>query len=310
MTINDNIRTLRLKKRLSQESLGEMLGVSGQAVSKWEQGITSPDISLIPALAECFGVTIDSLFDGTCSRKYPGYGSERNELLAIYTSEDGTDEDFRLAKDAFDEVILSGKATTEDYNSYAILHRVRANRDNRLALYYYRRAISEGNDHRDEHWMSAHQMITNLFADMGRVEAAVKEHRKWVDEESDCAWAYVSYSYALERAGRMDEAWEALREALRLEPEDFNVRTAAGDMCAQKGQYDEAIVHWDKAYELNPLSISCLFSKAEMFASIGENDKAIAQFEEILVWLEEHGYNMDEEGKHPRRRIEQLRNNK
>ena len=308
MTINDNIRTLRLKKRLSQENLGEMLGVSGQAVSKWEQGITSPDISLIPALAECFGVTIDSLFDGTCSRKYPGYGSERNELLALYTSESGTDEDFRLAKDAFDEVILSGKATTEDYNSYAILHRVRANRDNKLALYYYRRAISEGNEHRDEHWMSAHQMITNLFADMGRVEVAVKEHRKWVDEEPDCAWAYVSYSYALERAGRLNEAWDVLSEALRLDSEDFNVRTAAGDMCAQRGQYDEAIVHWDKAYELNSLSISCLFSKAEMFASMGEKEKAIKQFEEILVWLEEHGFNMELESVYPLQRIEQIKN--
>lgn len=40
ITINDNIRTLRLKKRLSQERLGELLGVSGQAVSKWEQGVS------------------------------------------------------------------------------------------------------------------------------------------------------------------------------------------------------------------------------------------------------------------------------
>ena len=60
MTMNENIKTLRLQKRLSQEALGELLGVSAQAVSKWEQGLTSPDISLLPALAECFGVTIDS----------------------------------------------------------------------------------------------------------------------------------------------------------------------------------------------------------------------------------------------------------
>lgn len=38
MTISDNIRSLRLKKRLSQEKLEELLNVSGQAVSKWEQG--------------------------------------------------------------------------------------------------------------------------------------------------------------------------------------------------------------------------------------------------------------------------------
>lgn len=39
MTLNENIRNLRLEKKLSQEKLGELLGVSAQAVSKWEQGI-------------------------------------------------------------------------------------------------------------------------------------------------------------------------------------------------------------------------------------------------------------------------------
>jgi len=62
MTLNTNIRSLRLQKSLSQEALGEQLGVTAQAVSKWEQGITSPDISLLPHLAACFGVTIDCLF--------------------------------------------------------------------------------------------------------------------------------------------------------------------------------------------------------------------------------------------------------
>ena len=40
MTLNNNIRSLRLQKRLSQEALGEQLGVTAQAVSKWEQGVS------------------------------------------------------------------------------------------------------------------------------------------------------------------------------------------------------------------------------------------------------------------------------
>ena len=307
MTINDNIRALRLKKRLSQEKLGELLGVSGQAVSKWEQGITSPDISLVPVIAECFGVTIDSLFEGTHARKYPGYRCERGELLARYTSEEGTEEDFRQAEAVFREVILNGKANTDDYLSYGILHRVRASRDHEIALYYYRRAIEVGNDHRDPEWMAAHQSITNLLVSTGRVEEAVQEQRRWREEEPECAWARVSYSYALERAGRLNEAWEEMEEALKLDADDGNVQTRAGDLCALLGRYEEAVVHWDKAYEVMPTSISCLFSKAEMFASIGETDKAITQFEEILTWLEEHGYNMELEGIHPRRRIEELK---
>jgi len=81
----------------------------------------------------------------------------------------------------------------------------------------------------------------------------------------------------------------------------------AGDLFAKAGRQEEAIAHWDKAYALDPTCISCLFSKAEMFAAIGQNESAIAEFENILQWLETHGYNMEIEGEHPRRRIEQLR---
>ena len=81
MTINENIRALRLKNRLSQEKLGELLGVSGQAVSKWEQTLTSPDISLLPMLAEVFGVTIDALFEGVQVRKFPGYQGKKASYL-------------------------------------------------------------------------------------------------------------------------------------------------------------------------------------------------------------------------------------
>lgn len=306
MTMNEKIKNLRLQKRLSQESLGELLGVSAQAVSKWEQGITSPDISLVPIIADCFGVTIDSLFEGMSKRRFPGYGGERQELLAIYESSEGTDEDFKRAADAYSEVILSGKAEAEDYLYYGILHRVRAHRDIEKALYYYRRAIAESKDKHDLQWMAAHQTLTNLLVDLGRVEEAVEEHRKWCEEEPDMAWAHVSYSYALDRAGRLDKAWQELEIALRLDPKDMNVLTAAGDLCARLGRYDEAIVYWDSVSK-DSTSISHLFSKAEMLAKIGEKEKAIRQYEEILEWLEDQGYNMELESVYPLRRIEELK---
>jgi len=306
MTINQNIRKLRLQKHLSQERLGELLGVSGQAVSKWEQGITSPDITLLPIIAECFGVTIDSLFSEASTRKYPGYGSERAELLSLYDSS-GKEEDFRRAAEAYSELILNGKASTEDYISYGILHRMRAAKDTQIALHYYRRAIAEGNDHRDLQWMTAHQLITHLLEDQGQLEEAIAEHKAWRDAEPECAWALVSYSHALERAGRLDEAWTELERALLLDPDDVNVQTSAGDILSQLGRCEEAVIHWDKAYELDPTCISCKFSKAEMFAANGENDRAIAQFEEILDWLTNRGYNMELEAAYPLSRIEQLR---
>lgn len=307
MTVNNNIRALRIENKLSQEALGTILGVTGQAVSKWEQGISSPDISLLPVIAEYFGVTIDSLFQGATARCYPGYGSERNELLAAYTSEEGTDADFSRAEEAYRERIMRGSATTEDYVSYGILYRVRASRDISTALRYFRLAISEGNDQRDLQWMAAHQCITNLLESIGKINEAVEERHKWCEAEPDCAWAYVSYAYALKRAGQLEQAYDAIQKALSIDENDLNVQTAAGDLLAEAGQYDRAIAHWDRAFELDPTCISCKFSKAEMYAAVGQNDKAITEFENILAWLKDHGYNMKIEGVYPLRRIEQLR---
>ena len=307
MSINSTIRVLRMQKHISQESLGELLGISGQAVSKWEQGLTSPDISLLPMIADCFGVTIDSLFRGVPSRKYPGYGTERSELYAAYTSEQGTDADFCKAENAYAELILSGKATAEDYICYGLLHRKRASRDEEIALHAFKRAIAEGDGQRDMQWMHAHQALTNLLCDLGRTAEAVDMQRKWCTEEPDCAWAHVSCAYALDKADQLNEACEEIEKALLLSEQDVNAHTLAGDLFAKAGRCDKAIAHWDRAFALDESCISSLFSKAEMFASLGQNEKAIAQFEEILAWLESHGYNMALESAYPLRRIEELR---
>ena len=63
-TIGKRIAGLRKDKGLKQEALADMLGVSGQAVSKWENDQTCPDISLLPQLANMPGVTVDELLTG------------------------------------------------------------------------------------------------------------------------------------------------------------------------------------------------------------------------------------------------------
>lgn len=61
--LGNKIKELRKAKNISQEILAEYLGVSFQAVSKWENEAGLPDVSLIPAIASFFEVTTDELFD-------------------------------------------------------------------------------------------------------------------------------------------------------------------------------------------------------------------------------------------------------
>ncbi|MCX4355697.1 MAG: helix-turn-helix domain-containing protein [Oscillospiraceae bacterium] len=71
-TIGENIRAFRKQNGLTQEELAGRLGVTYQAVSKWEHGTTAPDISLLPGLAAVFGTSIDALM---------GYAAEGVGLL-------------------------------------------------------------------------------------------------------------------------------------------------------------------------------------------------------------------------------------
>ena len=61
LKIGENIRKYRRERELSQEMLAERLGVSFQAVSKWERGETYPDVTLLPAIANFFRVSVDAL---------------------------------------------------------------------------------------------------------------------------------------------------------------------------------------------------------------------------------------------------------
>lgn len=63
VNMGGKIRQLRKQKNISQEVLAQALGVSFQAVSKWENAAAMPDVAMIPAIASFFGVSTDELFD-------------------------------------------------------------------------------------------------------------------------------------------------------------------------------------------------------------------------------------------------------
>ena len=72
LDLGNNIRQLRRRDKRTQEALAEALGVTSQAVSRWEAGGSYPDMNLIPSIANFFGVTIDELF---------GYHNERENRI-------------------------------------------------------------------------------------------------------------------------------------------------------------------------------------------------------------------------------------
>jgi len=72
LTLGDKIKELRKRDGRKQEELANALGVTNQAVSRWENDGSYPDIEMIPAIANYFGITIDELF---------GYDNDREKKI-------------------------------------------------------------------------------------------------------------------------------------------------------------------------------------------------------------------------------------
>ena len=94
MTLGRRIAHLRKQQALTQEALSERLNITAQAVSKWENDLSCPDIMTLPRLAELLGVTTDTLLTGAPSAHAPeARAAKKPEELVVciqIVSDDGT----------------------------------------------------------------------------------------------------------------------------------------------------------------------------------------------------------------------------
>ena len=86
--LSASIAELRKSAGMTQGALAEKLGVTFQAVSKWENGLAMPDITFLPRLSEIFGVTVDSLF-GLAAPRAPKEESGPAKARVLDWDDDG-----------------------------------------------------------------------------------------------------------------------------------------------------------------------------------------------------------------------------
>ena len=98
--IGQNVKRLRGEMGITQQQLGDALGIGFQAVSKWECGFNIPDISIIPAIADFFEVLIDELF----MEKVVAYRHKAECLLSVYEADSSCEDNFQKANRAYEEL--------------------------------------------------------------------------------------------------------------------------------------------------------------------------------------------------------------
>ena len=88
MSFAENLQNIRKNNHLSQEELAEMLGVSRQAVSKWELGEGYPEVEKLLILSNKLNVSLDSLMGGSIPKNEPR-GSSRSGIIRIVSPNEG-----------------------------------------------------------------------------------------------------------------------------------------------------------------------------------------------------------------------------
>ncbi len=317
MELGTQIKTLRLQRGVTQEVLAEQLGVSPQAVSKWEREAALPDIQLLPAISAYFGVTIDALFALSDETRM-----ERIQNMLW---------DERVLDPAVVEVdraFLLEKARREPDNGRP--HELLSDLENHLADEHRARAAQYARDSlaRDPMSKGAHDELVHAMG--GRLaDWCYTNHReliRWyegfLEKNPDCRGGYMWLLDQLIDDGRLEEAKAWLG---RMEPVDGTFRTplyrgliaqAAGDregamaiweqMCrdwpgewsvwwsmgdvmARAGRYGEAKENYRRAFELQPEPkyVDSLESIAQVCQLEGDIPGAVAALEEEAALLAE-----------------------
>jgi transcriptional regulator with XRE-family HTH domain len=110
-TIGQNIARLRKEKGITQEQLAEICNVSPQAVSKWENDNSCPDVTLLKLLARTFGVSVDELLDdgeGPITKLAEVDGAKA-KLLKIRVLDDGNKVTVNLPVALFELLLMNNE---------------------------------------------------------------------------------------------------------------------------------------------------------------------------------------------------------
>ena len=137
-TIGKRISENRRRLALTQEGLAEKLGVTAQAVSKWECDASCPDITLLPLIAEIFSITTDELLTGKAPRtvKYQkaGEGKPCREMsirITVYSGDDTVKVNVPMpiaeaaVRAGLDIAAVYGKASMSNVNLEEVIQLVR-----------------------------------------------------------------------------------------------------------------------------------------------------------------------------------------
>ena len=278
MDIGNRIRKFRYKASLTQEQLAEKLGVSAQAVSKWENSAAMPDIVLLPELAEIFGVSIDELFDLTAEQKLRRIENRmemQDELLP---------DVFREYEEFLREQMEGGEHKQKATGLLAHLYHHRIESFARKAAFYAREAIRMAPEKKDCQWILQKAEGSAAWDwNTANHSRTIDFYKKVIEEDSIEPQTPLPYFYLIDNLiadHRTKEAAEYLKRFAQL-PAHRPFMVPVYEAAIALAEFDErkADAIMEKALEDFARETAMLFEAAQYYARKCDYEKAIYYYE-------------------------------
>lgn len=315
MELGKKIKQLRLNKGVTQEALANALGVTYQAVSRWENETTMPDISLLPQISVFFGVSIDELFEFTEESQYERIENMLNEKSSL------TDMEFDNAKCFLEKQIAKENENINALKLLAWLYSHHAKSSNVQAVEYAKRALqlgdtsksmnnilrdAYGSPHTDWNYRNRHELIAFYYEHLkmhpndmrayryllpalvadGRTDEA-KEVIEKIRTLEKPELLFVFDAMILRREGKAKEAENLLNDMTKQFPDSWYTWAIVADFNADDCKYDDAISCYEKSFELHevPRFTDSLEAIAHIYEIKGEYQKSISTYHRIIDLL-------------------------
>lgn len=332
------IRQLRLSRGLTQEDLGNELGVSPQAVSKWESGTTMPDIQLLPEIAVLFGVSIDELFSMTDESRMDRIDNMLSHVRFL------PEKDFEDAERFLKEKRLEDAHKARATLLLASLYVKRAREYQDIAAPLAREALLLNPDKKlahntifdaegvpchdwneDNRWelidfykffirkhpenVSAVRWLLDLLAESGRAKE-LREYTALMDRQDHSYRTDFYLGRAAQIEGDMASAFGHWNHMVEEYPDHWCAWSLLADQLAYSCRYDEAMACYQKSMDIQekPRYMDNPVAMAQIAEIQGDCEKAIRMREVCIEmcrtdWNQTEGEWVDVH----RREIERLR---
>lgn len=337
MEIGKNIKALRLRRGLTQEEVAARVGVTGQAVSKWETSASTPDIALLPELSVCLGVNIDELFSLSDETRF-----ERIENMFMLEGR-LLGEVFEDAAGFLERRLVEKPEDVRALTDLAFLYNHRAEYDHRYAATLAARALDLAPEDKrpwvayleamearcgDEwydnnfdvteffkrflkrhpgNYLGLYAIIENLLGDRRFDEAIpyIENLRKIKDD-----YQAIMYLGDVEQGkGNIDAALKLWNQGVERSPEKWQSWCDRADRLKKLDRIDDALNDYERAFEIQtpPRLTDPLYSMEQLHELRGEYEKAAKAFERIIKCLRDEYETPSAEEERLVKEIERLR---